>query len=183
MGGTAEPVRWQAPDGQEIEGLLCVPDGPGPHPLIVHVHGGPVWAYRDRWSMGYVYTPLLVSRGYAVLHPNPRGSGGRGQDFARAVLGDMGGADTYDYLSGIDAMVERGIADPARIGVTGGSYGGFMSAWLITQDQRFAAGRADGAEHQLVLPAPHVQHPASSTRCSWPTSRAPAAASSLTAAR
>jgi dipeptidyl aminopeptidase/acylaminoacyl peptidase len=89
--------------------------------------------------MGYVYTPLLVSRGYAVLHPNPRGSGGRGQEFARQVLGDMGGADTYDYLSGIDALVERGIADPARIGVTGGSYGGFMSAWLITQDQRFAA--------------------------------------------
>jgi dipeptidyl aminopeptidase/acylaminoacyl peptidase len=137
---TIEPVRWQAPDGVEIEGLLCVPDRPGPHPLIVHVHGGPVWAYRDRWAMGYVYTPLLVSRGYAVLHPNPRGSGGRGQAFARAVLGDMGGADTYDCLSGIDALVERGIADPARIGVTGGSYGGFMSAWLMTQDQRFAAG-------------------------------------------
>jgi dipeptidyl aminopeptidase/acylaminoacyl peptidase len=139
VGGTAEAVSWQAPDGWEIEGLLCVPDGPGPHPLVVHVHGGPVWAYRDRWAMGYVFTPLLVSRGYAVLHPNPRGSGGRGQDFARAVFGDMGGADTYDYLSGIDAMVERGIADPARIGVAGGSYGGFMSAWLITQDQRFAA--------------------------------------------
>jgi dipeptidyl aminopeptidase/acylaminoacyl peptidase len=139
VGGAIEPVRWQAPDGLEIEGLLCVPEGQGPHPLIVQVHGGPVWAYRDRWGMGYVYTPLLVSRGYAVLHPNPRGSGGRGQDFARAVFGDMGGADTYDYLSGIDALVERGIADPERIGVTGGSYGGFMSAWLITQDQRFAA--------------------------------------------
>lgn len=139
VAGSLEPVSWQAPDGLEIEGLLSVPDGPGPHPLVVLVHGGPVWAYRDRWSMGYVYTPLLVSRGYAVLHPNPRGSGGRGQDFARAVFGDMGGADTYDYLSGIDALVERGIADPARIGVTGGSYGGFMSAWLITQDQRFAA--------------------------------------------
>ena len=139
VAGCIEPVRWSAPDGLEIEGLLCVPDRPGPHPLIVLVHGGPVWAYRNRWAMGYVYTPLLVSRGYAVLHPNPRGSGGRGQDFAGAVLGDMGGADTYDCLSGIDAMVERGIADPARIGVTGGSYGGFMSAWLITQDQRFAA--------------------------------------------
>jgi dipeptidyl aminopeptidase/acylaminoacyl peptidase len=139
VAGTIEPVRWQAPDGLEIEGLLAVPPGPGPHPLIVHVHGGPVWAYRDRWSMGYVFTPLLVSRGYAVLHPNPRGSGGRGQDFARAVYGDMGGADTYDYLAGIDALVERGVADPGRIGVTGGSYGGYMAAWLITQDQRFAA--------------------------------------------
>jgi dipeptidyl aminopeptidase/acylaminoacyl peptidase len=139
VGGSVELVRWKAPDGLDIEGLLCVPDQPGPHPLIVHVHGGPVWAYRDRWAMGYVYTPLLVSRGYAVLHPNPRGSGGRGQEFARAVFGDMGGADTYDYLSGIDALVERGVADPDRIGVMGGSYGGFMSAWIITQDQRFAA--------------------------------------------
>jgi dipeptidyl aminopeptidase/acylaminoacyl peptidase len=139
VGGTIEALSWPAPDGLEIQGLLCLPEGDGPHPLIVFVHGGPVWAYRDRWSMGYVYTPLLVKRGYAVLHPNPRGSSGRGQDFARAVQGDMGGADTYDYLSGIDALVERGIADPDRIGVTGGSYGGFMSAWLITQDQRFAA--------------------------------------------
>jgi len=139
VAGSIEPVSWAAPDGLEIQGLLCTPAGPGPFPLIVHVHGGPVWAYRDRWSMGYSFTPLLVSRGYAVLHPNPRGSSGRGQDFAAAVLGDMGGADTYDYLSGVDAMVERGIADPKRIGVAGGSYGGFMSAWLITQDQRFAA--------------------------------------------
>jgi dipeptidyl aminopeptidase/acylaminoacyl peptidase len=139
VGGAIEPARWQAPDGLEIEGLLCLPAGQGPHPLIVFVHGGPVWAFRDRWSMGYVYTPLLVSRGYAVLHPNPRGSSGRGQAFARAVFGDMGGADTYDYLSGIDALVDRGVADPERIGVCGGSYGGFMSAWLITQDRRFAA--------------------------------------------
>jgi dipeptidyl aminopeptidase/acylaminoacyl peptidase len=139
VAGSVEAVSWLAPDGLEIEGLLCLPEGAGPHPLIVNVHGGPVWGYRDRWSMGSVYTPLLVSRGYAVLHPNPRGSSGRGQEFARAVLGDMGGADTYDYLSGLDALVERGVADPDRIGVTGGSYGGFMSSWLITQDQRFAA--------------------------------------------
>jgi dipeptidyl aminopeptidase/acylaminoacyl peptidase len=77
-----------------------------------------------------------------VLHPNPRGSSGRGREFAAAVVGDMGGADTYDYLSGIDAMVERGIADPARIGTMGVSYGGYMSAWLVTLDQRFRAAVA-----------------------------------------
>jgi len=77
-----------------------------------------------------------------VLLPNPRGSSGRGQEFAAAVVGDMGGADTHDYLSGIDAMIERGIADPARIGTMGVSYGGFMSAWLVTQDQRFRAAVA-----------------------------------------
>src|SRR5262249_5355074 len=129
VGGRIEDESWSAPDGLEIQGLLCLPAGDGPHPLIVLVHGGPVWAYRDRWSMGYVYTPLFAKHGYAVLHPNPRGSSGRGQDFARAVQGDMGGADTYDYLAGIDALVERGTADPGRIGVAGGSYGGFMSAW------------------------------------------------------
>jgi dipeptidyl aminopeptidase/acylaminoacyl peptidase len=139
VAGSATGVTWQAPDGLEIEGVLCTPAGDGPFPLVVHVHGGPVFAYRNRWSMGYDITPLLVGRGYAVLHPNPRGSSGRGQDFARAVVGDMGGADGRDILAGIDALVERGVADPARVGVTGGSYGGFMSSWLITQDQRFAA--------------------------------------------
>jgi dipeptidyl aminopeptidase/acylaminoacyl peptidase len=119
-----------------------MPAGAGPFPLILHIHGGPIGAYRRSWSMRDNAVPLLVSRGYAVLHPNPRGSSGRGQEFAAAVVGDMGGADTYDYLSGIDAMIERGIADPARIGTMGVSYGGFMSTWLVTQDNRFKAAVA-----------------------------------------
>jgi len=82
---------------------------------------------------------MLLARGYAVFFPNPRGSTGRGQGFARQVLGEVGGADTYDYLSGLDYLVDQGIADPSRLGVTGGSYGGFMTSWLITQDSRFAA--------------------------------------------
>lgn len=139
LAGRLEAVRWNAPDGLEIEGLLARPDGDGPHALLVHVHGGPVWAWRNRWHMGYVFTPLLVARGYAVLHPNPRGSSGRGQHFAGLVAGDMGGGDTHDYISGAQAMIDRGIADAARIGVFGGSYGGFMSAWLVTQTDMFAA--------------------------------------------
>lgn len=141
-GGTLREVTWTAPDGLEIQGLLVVPDGPGPHPLILHVHGGPVWAYRNRWALGSILTPLLVSRGYAVLHPNPRGSAGRGQAFAEAVYGEMGGAETGDHLAGLDWLVERGIADPARLGVTGGSHGGFMTTWIITQSDRFAAAVA-----------------------------------------
>jgi dipeptidyl aminopeptidase/acylaminoacyl peptidase len=139
VNGTAERVTWTAPDGLEIDGMLCTPPGPGPYPLIVNVHGGPISMLRNTWSLRYPYVPLLVSRGYAVLNPNPRGSGGYGQPFARHVVGDMGGADTHDHLAGIDALVARGIADPARIGLIGGSYGGFMSSWLVTQDQRFAA--------------------------------------------
>ncbi len=139
VAGTAEPVAWTAPDGTEIEGVLCKPAGDGPFPLVVNIHGGPVWSYRATWSMGSVWVPLLVSRGYAVLNPNPRGSTGRGQEFAARVVGDMGGADTHDYLSGIDALVDRGVVDAARVGLIGGSYGGYMSSWLVTQDTRFAA--------------------------------------------
>jgi dipeptidyl aminopeptidase/acylaminoacyl peptidase len=142
VAGSAANVSWSAPDGTLIEGVVCTPPGAGPFPLVLHVHGGPIGAYRRSWTMRDYAVPLLVSRGYAVLLPNPRGSSGRGQEFAAAVVGDMGGADTYDYLSGIDAMVERGIADPARIGTMGVSYGGFMSAWLVTQDQRFKAAVA-----------------------------------------
>src|SRR5436305_1456854 len=140
--GSATNVSWSAPDGTAIEGILCTPPGAGPFPLVLHVHGGPIGAYQRSWTMRDLAVPLLVSRGYAVLLPNPRGSSGRGQEFAAAVVGDMGGADTHDYLSGIDAMIERGIADPARIGTMGVSYGGFMSAWLVTQDQRFKAAVA-----------------------------------------
>src|SRR5699024_5005605 len=139
VAGSAQALSWSAPDGLEIEGMLCTPPGEGPFPLVVNVHGGPIWAFRNTWSMHSPWVPLLVSRGYAVLSPNPRGSGGRGQEFASRVVGDMGGADTGDYLAGIDALVEHGIADPDRVGLIGGSYGGYASAWLVTQDQRFAA--------------------------------------------
>ncbi|WP_165777694.1 alpha/beta hydrolase family protein [Amycolatopsis antarctica] len=139
VAGTAESTTWTAPDGLEIDGILCRPAGNGPFPLVVNVHGGPIWSFQNSWSMRSSWVPLLVAQGYAVLSPNPRGSSGRGQEFAARVVGDMGGADTHDQLSGIDALVERGIADPALLGLIGGSYGGFMSSWLVTQDPRFAA--------------------------------------------
>lgn len=141
--GGVETVKWQAPDGLEIHGLLLKPPGRGPHPLVLNVHGGPVWHYRPFWlGRRSIATLMLLKRGYAMFLPNPRGSTGRGQAFVRPVLGDMGGADTYDYLSGLDHLVQRGLADPERLGVTGGSYGGYMTAWLITQDPRFGAAVA-----------------------------------------
>jgi dipeptidyl aminopeptidase/acylaminoacyl peptidase len=134
-----ERVRWPAPDGLEIQGWLLRPKEPGPRPLVMCVHGGPVWHWRPFWLGRAAFVMMLISRGYAIFLPNPRGSVGRGQDFVRPVLGDMGGADTHDLLSGIDHLVAQGVADPKRLGVTGGSYGGFMTSWLITQDDRFAA--------------------------------------------
>ncbi len=138
-GGGIRPVSWTAPDGLQVEGLLVTPDGPGPHPLVLDVHGGPVWAWRNQFRMGQHTTPLLVALGFAVLFGNPRGSSGRGQAYARLVERDVCGADTGDFLSGLDHLVDAGIADPARIGVTGTSYGGTMACWLPTQDSRFGA--------------------------------------------
>jgi dipeptidyl aminopeptidase/acylaminoacyl peptidase len=139
--GAVEPTTWQAPDGLEIQGWLLQPRNNGPHPLVMNIHGGPVSHWRPTWlARSRVFPVLMLLRhGYAVLFPNPRGSTGRGQEFVRRVLGDMCGADTYDYLSGIDHLVKRSMADGTRLGVTGGSYGGLMTSWLITQDPRFAA--------------------------------------------
>jgi dipeptidyl aminopeptidase/acylaminoacyl peptidase len=134
-----EVRRWTAPVGLEIEGWLHLPAGEGPHPLVVMVHGGPVHAHRSTWPGPGSVLPRLVAEGYAILMPNPRGSSGRGLDFQRAVVGDLGGADAADITSGVEALVAEGLVDRDRIGVTGGSYGGFMSAWLVTQSDLFAA--------------------------------------------
>ncbi|WP_136619096.1 MULTISPECIES: S9 family peptidase [Mesorhizobium] len=138
--GTIEPFEWTAPDGLRIQGWLVRPQAvTGPTPLLVDVHGGPVSAHRNRWLGRSRAGAILASRGWTVLFPNPRGSTGRGDDFARAVKGDMGGADAQDIISGVDALIERGLVDAARVAVTGTSYGGFMSAWLPSQSDRFAA--------------------------------------------
>jgi dipeptidyl aminopeptidase/acylaminoacyl peptidase len=137
-------VNWNALDNLDIQGWLLEPKGERPYPLIAYLHGGPVWHWHPFWlgRPRHVFVLMMLKRGYAVFLPNPRGSTARGQDFARRVRGDMGGADTRDILSGLDHLVEQGIADRERLGVIGTSYGGFMSSWLITQDARFAAAVA-----------------------------------------
>lgn len=136
-----EQICWKAPDGLDIQGWLLKPEGEGPYRLVMNIHGGPVAHWRPMWLGRPRTTPvlMLLKRGYAVFFPNPRGSSGRGQGFARHVVGDMGGVDTHDYLSGLDHLVDQGLADPERLGVMGISYGGFMTSWLVTQDARFAA--------------------------------------------
>src|SRR4051794_11443316 len=147
--GTTTPVDWVSSDGLEIQGLLTVPHtgpdaGPvaGPYPLVLQVHGGPTHAVRGTWAGRDPLTSCLVARGYAVLRPNPRGSTGRGAAFAEAVRGDMGGLDVDDLVTGVRAMVDRGVADPARLGITGISYGGFMASWVPTRTEVFAASAA-----------------------------------------
>ncbi len=139
-----ERLAWVAPDGLSIEGLAVrPPDGyDRPAPLVVIVHGGPTASWSYAFPSGQRHAALLAAAGYAVLLPNPRGSSGRGQQFAQAVVGDLGGAELTDTLAGVDACVEAGIADPERVGIMGASHGGYIAAWAPTQTHRFRASIA-----------------------------------------
>lgn len=134
-----QPFSWTASDGEPIDGWLHTPPGPGPFPLVMLVHGGPTARWLPKWIGDMGLGAGLSQLGIAEFYPNPRGSTGRGQAYADAILHDMGGRDALDLLEGIDALVAAGIADPDRLGVTGKSHGGFISSWLITQDRRFKA--------------------------------------------
>jgi dipeptidyl aminopeptidase/acylaminoacyl peptidase len=133
-------VGWTAADGLDVEGLLLTPkDAEGPFPLLTLVHGGPTWCWNAYFSDSEPNSVLLAASGYAVLLPNPRGSTGRGHAFAQAVIDDPGGKDFEDILAGIDMCIASGVADPDRLGISGLSYGGYMTAWAVTQTDRFAA--------------------------------------------
>lgn len=139
--GTMQSVNWTSPDGLEIQGYLTLPPASHkpPCPLILNSHGGPVWTFRNTWAMSSPLIPLLVSRGYAVLSANPRGSTGRGPAFMDKVIGDMGGMDAHDLLAGAQAMVDRNVASSSQLGVMGVSYGGYMASWLPTLSPLFGA--------------------------------------------
>ncbi len=141
--GATEDVSWQSRDQRTIQGILIRPVDPAirpPYPLIVQVHGGPanIWPHR-LFANWHDWGQLLATRGYAVFLPNFRGSFGRGTEFTEANLGDMGGGDFQDIMTGVDHLVAGGIADPGRLGICGWSYGGFMTAWAVTQTDRFRA--------------------------------------------
>ena len=109
------------------------------YPLILNIHGGPHSAY------GYTFfheMQWMAAKGYVVLYPNPRGSSTYGQRFGNVIQYNFPGDDAKDLLAGVDEMVRRGIADPQRLGVTGGSGGGILTNWIVTQDHRFAAAAA-----------------------------------------
>jgi dipeptidyl aminopeptidase/acylaminoacyl peptidase len=143
--GEQEIVRWSASDGLEIEGLLIHPlDGRAGErvPTIVVAHGGPESHYKNGWLTAYSMPgQVAAARGYAVFYPNYRGSTGRGVAFSKGDQGDGVGAEFDDVLAGIDFLIERGLADHERVGITGGSYGGYFTGWAATRhSERFAAG-------------------------------------------
>jgi dipeptidyl aminopeptidase/acylaminoacyl peptidase len=141
--GTQEPFYWTAPDGLELDGLLIRPPeaADGPLPTVVLVHGGPYGRWSDSWHLRPTsWGQWLAIHGYAVLMPNCRGGLGHGNEFAKAARGDVGGKDFLDVMSAVDAAIESGIADADRLGIGGWSQGGFMTAWAVTQTNRFKAG-------------------------------------------
>jgi dipeptidyl aminopeptidase/acylaminoacyl peptidase len=153
--GKTEVVSWKAPDGKAIEGLLTYPAGyrAGTKvPMLVIVHGGPAGVFVRSFTGSP--SPYLVagfaSRGYALLRCNVRGSSGYGFDFRNANYRDWGGGDYKDILSGVDAMVAKGVADPERLGVMGWSYGGYMTSWVITQTKRFKAASVGAGVTNLM---------------------------------
>lgn len=139
--GETEVVTWKSSDGKEVEGVLLKPVGGAQRaPLLVVAHGGPTGAHTNTFRTGGLEGgQALAAQGWAVLYPNVRGSTNYGEAFMRANISDWGGGDWRDLMSGVDAMITRGVADPDRLALIGWSYGGYMTAWGITQTTRFKA--------------------------------------------
>ncbi len=135
----SEVIKWKGPDNFDIEGVLLKPLGyqtGKKYPLILQIHGGPYGKFSDTFN---ARNQIWAANGYAVLMPNPRGSTGYGNPFTVANLGDWGGKDFQDIMAGVDSVIARGLADPDKCVVMGGSYGGFMTFWTVTQTDRFKA--------------------------------------------
>lgn len=150
--GKIESIKWTSSDGFSIEGLLITPpnyNAKKKYPLLVSVHGGPASAWSKRYLGGCdEYKTMLdpttcwgnlLSLGFIILQPNPRGSDGYGAQFRLANFADLGGGDYRDVIAGVDYLINKGIADANHLAIVGWSYGGYLSAWSISQTNRFKA--------------------------------------------
>ncbi len=136
-----EVVAWQSADGAAIEGVLTYPldyEAGQKYPLIAQIHGGPKGRAVNTLR-NYYQSPVWSAEGYFTLQPNFRGSEGYGNAFAVANRRDLGGGDFQDIMAGVDWCVEAGFADPEKLGIMGGSYGGYMTNWAIGHTDRFRA--------------------------------------------
>ena len=147
---TPEYMAYTGADGWPMDGWIMKPHDFDPskkYPLIVEIHGGPATQY----GYGFFHEmQLLTAAGYVVLYTNPRGSIGYGRNFALAVRGAWGEKDSLDIMAGVDALLQKGYIDEQRIGVTGGSYGGFMTNWLIGHNERFKVAVTDRSVTNLA---------------------------------
>jgi dipeptidyl aminopeptidase/acylaminoacyl peptidase len=146
--GKTEVVRWKSRDGREIEGLVVLPagwsNGDGPRALVTNIHGGPAQVRVQSFQAAGFDSDAqrYAADGYAVFLPNPRGSSGYGEASILSIREDWGGRDFEDIMTGIDYLIDRGIAHRDSLGVMGWSYGGYMTARAVTQTDRFKAAVA-----------------------------------------
>ena len=143
--GSQERVQYKARDGLTLEGILIRPVGEKPgkrYPLIVVVHGGPEGRFANAWVTSYSRPgQMAAARGFAVFYPNYRASTGRGVEFSKMNHEDPAGKEFDDIIDGVDHLIATGLVDKNRVGITGGSYGGFATGWASTYySDRFAAG-------------------------------------------
>jgi dipeptidyl aminopeptidase/acylaminoacyl peptidase len=137
--GTVEEVWFKGPDGNDLQGWITFPpdfDEGKTYPSILEIHGGPTAQYGKNFMHEFFY---LAAQGYVVYYTNPRGGTGYGEDHCKAILGDWGNKDYGDLMAWVDYIEEQPYIDRDRMGVTGGSYGGFMTVWIIGHTNRFAA--------------------------------------------
>ncbi|MCB1062650.1 MAG: S9 family peptidase [Verrucomicrobiae bacterium] len=151
LNASSERVAWDNGEGMEIEGAVVIPHpdiAKAPYKLIVLPHGGP----HHRAGLGAGFDDqVLASKGYAIFKPNFRGSTGYGLAFLDANRGDLGGGDMRDILSGVDFLIEEGVANPDQLYAYGVSYGGYMTSWLVGQTNRFRAAVAENAVTDMTM--------------------------------
>ena len=142
--GKSVSLHWTTDIGK-VQGWLTYPrdfDPAKKYPLVVRVHGGPSWAVTPVWPTRWEYAMALPSQGYFVFQPNPRGSYGQGEKFTAANVKDFGYGDFRDIMAGVDEAIKSAPIDSDRLGLTGWSYGGYMTMWGVTQTKRFRAAVA-----------------------------------------
>jgi dipeptidyl aminopeptidase/acylaminoacyl peptidase len=141
--GKSEIVHWKSKDGMDIDGILIYPVDYQPgkrYPMVAEIHGGPAGSWMENFPGSWGDAAhVWAGRGWAVFFPNPRGSSSYGEKFLRANIKDWGGGDFRDIQTGIDNLVAKGIADSTKLAQSGWSYGGYMTAWTLTQTNRFKA--------------------------------------------
>ncbi len=135
-----------APDGQQLHGFLVLPDGDGPHPVLLMIHGGPFAQYG--WTV-FDEAQVYAGAGYAVVYTNPRGSSGYGAAYGKYIKGDVGDRSMGDLMAMLDDALARPELDESRLGVLGGSHGGFMTSWIVGHTDRFAAAISERAVNAI----------------------------------
>jgi dipeptidyl aminopeptidase/acylaminoacyl peptidase len=153
-----ENIHFKSKDGTEIEGFIYKPLGFSPdfrYPTILRIHGGPVGQYDVSFNFE---AQLLAANGYLVVMTNPRGSSGYGQDFSLPIYADWGNKDFEDVIAGVDHAIEKGYADPEKLGVGGWSYGGILTNYVITKSQRFKGAISGASAFHYISNYGHDQY-------------------------